>query len=859
MASNRSLIYWLIATLPITSGVLISGQLIQLWTTPPLLVMEMSSTATSLAQIYYDRGANFLESDSVKLPVEASRSFRELRFPLPYKTILKLRFDPLQVAGTVEIRHIRIVDSGGRTLREIPPSEIKPFTEIKQLRESSGTVHIQTQDNATDAAVLVPLDKPVPLPRPFPSGRILLGLLLANSPILLFALVFTRPGFRARVARSASAVDRRFVLLAHRIGSPDFLTFDRVAVWFYALCAVLFLFNVALDLNGSSLDYNTRELHQYGPQTVLAGSAKGIRSDEWNFVTPDMFYQVFRQHPFDAKDTPLGASYASLLGNVPVRHITTLCRPQYWGFFVLPPNYAFSVFWQMKWLMMMTGVFTLMLVLTGSSWLSIAGALWLFFSACTQWTYSWPSMLPEMCGLFCFLLVLAMYLTVGRNRWMLFLSGVLLAACAVNFAMLAYVPHMLPYVCSGIFLFAGWLYSRRKQILAAPGRTQRLTAMWVAVLLTGVLMGIFCKDAAPAIAGISATEYPGRRSMDGGQLWLPQFASHFFAPFEGENRFPPSMLNICESSGYMWLAPVTLLCWGAMKALSRERKIFLVCLWIPALLLLAWDTLPIPAAWGHLLLLDKLAAQRTLPAMGFLNMAIVILVLSAPEQRRKTSLDVRMLISVPLVLLSLAIANSLLDGYFTWGEILPIAAWLALLVGFLWDVRPKAFLITVLAPSVFFFGLINPVSRGATGITTSQLFRFVEEHKELRQGKWLVMAPESRYGIFAACGLDSYSGMHYLPPVQDFKIFNAHGVPTKILNSGGMLVLKPIAPGQKISIESVAGGNVQWEVNPMDPLVKDLGIRYVAFEHEQPAAMLAGLKPLAELPVSGFWLYEVAQ
>jgi hypothetical protein len=457
-------------------------------------------------------------------------------------------------------------------------------------------------------------------------------------------------------------------------------------------------------------------------------------------------------------------------------------------------------------------------------------------------------MLPEMCGMFCYIVVLAMYLTVGRNRWMLGAGAVLLAGCSVNFAMFAYVPHLLPYVWAGVFLFGGWIYSRR---------TTRLAAIGAALILAGAMMGMFYKDAAPAIAGIGATEYPGHRSLNGGEFGLPEFASHYFAPFEGEDRYPKAMLNISEASGFLWLAPVTLLCWGALRALPKERKIFLICLWVPALVLLGWDTLPIPAAFGRWLLLDKLAPQRTLPALGLLNVAIVTVVLSAPAWRRRMSIDSKMVIAVPGVLISLAIANSRMGDFFTWREILLTGVWLVPLAGFLWAGRPQAFLFTALVPSIYFFGLINPVSQGIGGVTTSALFRFAEAHSELREGKWLVMAPEMPFGIFAASGLDSYTGMHYLPPVHDFKIFEAHGVDAAILNTGGILTAKLIGAEEKSTAKSMSEGVVEWDVNPHDPILKELGIRYVAFEHAQPPEMIAGLRALSKLPVSGFWLYEL--
>jgi hypothetical protein len=833
-------------------------KLIPLWTPAPELVVEITSTADSVAQVYYDLGHEFNEPDSITAPVKASSGFQELRFPLPRAPIVKLRFDPLMVAGTVTIRRMRILESGGKTVREFAPREILNLTDIRERAETPETLRLTTFDNAKDPAVYVPFAQPLEIAIPWPSARTLLRLIPVDGPLLILALVFWWSPANARIAGAVRALDTRFAAIGRAASSPRFIAFDSFAIWFYAGCAALFLVNVGLDLNGSSLEFNSRTFHQYGPQTVLAGTPKGIRADEWNFMTPDMFYQVFRDKRFAAEDTPFGKYYAGLMGNVPARHITTLLRPQYWGFFVLPVDYGFSFYWEMKWLLMVTGVFTLLLVLTGSSWLSAAGTVWLFFSPFTQWTYSWPSMLPEMCGTFCFIVVLAMYLTVGAKRWVLGVCAALLAMCLVNFALFAYVPHLLPYCWAGVFLFAGWLYARRERIFAVEDRGTRLLAVTGALLVTAAMIGVFYKDAAPAIAGIAATEYPGQRSQAGGDFWLPDFGSHFFAPFEHEFRYPPSLLNISEAAGFFWLAPVTLLAWGAMRALSKERKVFLVCLWIPSLLLLGWDTLQIPASFGRWLLLDKVTAERTLAAMGLLNVAIVAVVLSAPEWRKKVSIDAKMTIAIPATIAMLAVVNSLQDDYFTWKEILLISVWLVPLTAFLWDGRAKAFMATAIVPSVLFFGLINPVSRGTGAITSSPLFELANARKDLRKGRWLVFAPNVTYGIFAAAGLDSYTGMHYLPHIEDFAIFRKHGLDLRILNQGGMSIVKPLAAGKPSTVESPAPGTVIWSVNPNDAIVKELGVRYIAFESMPEPSMVEGWKRVVDEPVSGFWLYERA-
>jgi hypothetical protein len=857
MTFSKGRPYWLISLGLLIVAALVGWDLVRRWTLHPALLLEMISSSDSTAQVYYDIGRGFNEPDSAIEPVSASTGFQELRFPLKSEDLRKLRFDPLQCPGTVEIRRMHIVDADGRTVAEFQPAQILNLNEIKERSVNADILRLQTADKSQDSSVYIPLKEPVKLARTFPGWKVLTGVALVESPILFLAAFFLLSGdARARILAPVIRLDASFAKLGERCSSDRFIHFDRVAIWFYAGCAALFVLLAALDLNGTSMEFNTRYLHQYGPETVIAGTSKGIRSDEWNYASPDMFYQVFRANKLDAEDTPVGKYYTSLLGNMPVKHITTIFRPQFWGFFALPADYAFSFYWQMKWVFLVTGVFTLLLVLSGSSWLSAAGALWLFFSQMTQWTYTWSSGLPEMCGMLCYSVVFAMYLVVGSRPRVLLACAVLLSGCLVNFAMCGYVPHLAPYCWVGAFLVAGWLYARHDRVLAAQDRTQRLMALGCTLLLTGVMLGMLYNDAAPAIEGIANTVYPGSRTMNGGQLSLNQMASHYFSPFEDEGRFVQSMGNICEACGFEWLFPFTLLAWGAIRTLPRERKILLISMWIPALIILAWILLPVPAHLVHWLLMDRVMAQRALPALGLLNVAIVMVVLSAPTWKREISLDRKLLVSVPIAYFILATTNSGLGGYFTVKEVLLSGLWLAPLIAFLWDGRAAAFLATAIVPGIFFFGLVNPIARGAGAITSSRLFQFVESHPELRKGRWLVYSPDSWFGIFAACGLQSYDDYHLLPNIQDFPLFRAHGLNTTALNSAGFFVAKPAEEG-KSEVFSPQQGREIWSVNPHDPMLKELHIRYIAFDRAQPAAMVAGLKPLSDMPVSGFWLYQV--
>src|SRR4051794_9454380 len=67
------------------------------------LVIKMKSTVASHAEAFFDTGHGFNEAESWARNVSLAPDEQVLFFPIPAKTVYSIRFDPLQVPGTVEI------------------------------------------------------------------------------------------------------------------------------------------------------------------------------------------------------------------------------------------------------------------------------------------------------------------------------------------------------------------------------------------------------------------------------------------------------------------------------------------------------------------------------------------------------------------------------------------------------------------------------------------------------------------------------------------------------------------------------------------------------------------------------------
>jgi hypothetical protein len=807
------------------------------------LALELASASPSTATLFFDDGQKLSPANSRTVPVysRSLTSFQTLTFDLPHRNISRFVLYLSKGAGPFAIKNV-VVRSSQRILLRIPDQALV------------------SQGGIANPSVVLQLSEPLHLQRVTILDE--LGLWVIGSiPLLVAGLLLFR--FEHLISKQLRQIDSRFSVLAERLSRNGFLRFNANAVWFYVLCLLCFFLAVAADFNGSSIAVYS-SVYKHGPAvTSWIGAPREIRSDEWGYETPAILNQALRAQPFEVEHSVVGGHSASLTANLPVRHISAFFRPQFWGFFVLPLDYAFSFYWQAKALLLVCGVFTFLLLLTRSTFWSAIGSLWFFFSPSMQWSYSWASALPEMIGLACLAVVVACYLAVARNAVTLVVAALALAVCAVDFALCAYLPHLVPLCWVVLPVLLVWLYAARRCIL-----TRRLVwgraAAAVFVIATVALVGASVyADLHQAVVAILATSYPGKRVMSGGMLPLWQLPANFFPWFETEKHFPAALGNISEGSGFLWLAPATLLCFRHCR-FSRFERLALFCIWGVVLLLLSWLLLPLPPAFGAFVGLNRVPPTRAIPALGLANVAIVSLCM-ARLQTRRTAAHIlpyyswlAAIVSFAGIFFFLRSANQHLGTYFSQIVILASALITTILLFLLVTGRKRAFAAVLLVPHVLAFGSVNPVERGLSVFTSSDLFRLVQSRPELKQKKWIVFSDSViSSGFFQAAGCDVYTGLRYIPDIDHFPLFASRGMNLEAFNRLGYLVAHPLNPGASPSFNLRLWATVEWNVAPSDPMLRSLGIEYIAFDQPPRPAWSSTLVPIANGPVDGFWLYRL--
>lgn len=155
------------------------------------LQVTMSSSVNSHVQIYYDLGQGLNEQQSYQLPVTSQEDLRPYRFKLPNKTIYKMRFDPLMMAGTIRIGEMKVTDAFGNLLRDIPLKQLEPINQIKSINARDDGMEIVVSENASDPQIILPLKEALNYEDklPFPARQWLLAVMAELGLFSLFAFV----------------------------------------------------------------------------------------------------------------------------------------------------------------------------------------------------------------------------------------------------------------------------------------------------------------------------------------------------------------------------------------------------------------------------------------------------------------------------------------------------------------------------------------------------------------------------------------------------------------------------------------------------------------------------------------------
>ncbi len=648
----------------------------------------------------------------------------------------------------------------------------------------------------------------------------------------------------------------------HEPAEPVLILFDRKVLIFFCVLAVLLALGTVFRLHGSSIGMWNRQFPDRSPNAgVLLGTPKLVRVDEWAFTTPAFVSQARSRPPFAPVNARWGPAKAPLIMNMPVRHWSMLARPQYWGFLLLDLERAFAFYWNMKAFLLLGGLFLLLMLLTGSDFgVSLFGTTWVFFSGFMQWWYSTPAMLPEMVGCVALLLVAAHYLALSSRRWVIGVSALVFSLFLLDAVLSLYPPFQMPLFYLGIAILAGSLGPR---LAARPPRDHlafRAGCAVLAISAVALLLVLYYRDAKQAIDLMRGTVYPGSRTSSGGGVTLAQVFGGLYGFFMSEANFPRKWFNVCESSNFVLLfpVPVAALLWWAWR---RQRVTAVEWSLIAYLVLvLSWMTLgwphPVAVATGF----GLSQGTRSLLGLGLASILLCCIFLAKTRFNLPGGLGPRLVVATSLLAILLLFAldfNRATNGFAT-GDQIALVTLLAGAAGYLLLTRRRiAFAACILVPSVWSYGLVNPLGVGLGPILDTRLFQQVSPVvRKDPDARWAVYGNYVFADFIKAAGAQVFNGTKVVPPLDDFRVIDPKSTATAIYNRYAHIAL--IAKqGADVHFALLHGDFYTMEIDPKNDVWRQLGIEYVALPFEATDRDYLGKTALVlALPDIGLWVYK---
>ena len=636
---------------------------------------------------------------------------------------------------------------------------------------------------------------------------------------------------------------------------------SRAAVVFLSGLALLLAVETTLAIHGSSVGlWNKLDPGRSPNAGVLAGTPRPIRVDEWGLTTPAVVSRTSANPPYSVTDDRWGAGKTPLVMSLPARHWSMLVRPQLWGYFLFDLERGFAFAWAMKAVLLCGGLFLLLVRLTDDIGVALLGTAWVFFSGFVQWWYSSPTMMPETIGCVAFALVAAHEVAFAPDRKRIVVGAFVLVVAALDFAMSLYPPFQVPLVWLGTFLFAGWIWEHRRE---RPWRIAwwfRLAAGGLAVVVVASALVVYLLELRDTLTILRNTAYPGARVATGGDLGWARLFGGSYGFFMGESNAPAAWDNVCEASNFVLLFPVAL---GAIAWRAARRRLVGGVAWCLAAflaLVLSWSLV----GWPRILALatgfSVTHGPRPLVAIGLASVILCCTELSRRDDHENVKARVAISSCWIVFLAATAVAVSRATGDFaTLARSIAIVV-IGGLAGWLLLARRRwAFAACLLVPSIYAFGLVNPIAKGLGPILDAKLYGEVGKiaHDD-PEGLWAVYGNEVvAADFFKAAGARVVNGTKVVPILDQMHVFDPDSASQPIYNRYAHIELA-VPHGGFRGFELLHADTFRIDIEPNHPLWLKLGVRYVAFPFAATnPAFLAKADLVTSIPESGAWIYRL--
>ncbi len=588
---------------------------------------------------------------------------------------------------------------------------------------------------------------------------------------------------------------------------PDGLPRVRVLLAFPVAVAVVVVVLTTLGLSGSSSGFMRQWFETGADPDLIAFDPQPVRSDEWAVQTVYVVSQVELGLPLRNDALPAGVDM-SLNWETPYLEWSTVFRPHNLGFLVLPLDHAFALKWWLPGaaLAAAASMFLVSLwprrpvaaAMTGSAFLLSPFFQWWYIPQ-TLWPVTWALLV----------MTAIVWVTAARSARTRWLWGAVCAYVTITAALGIYAPFLIPAAYVALFFGIGWVLRRDTGEMARV-RLRRVVPVLVGGAVGALVTAVFLVTRWSTIEGFLGTVYPGQRLVaPGAGLADPDKEATFLGVFSLALRDGSSLgirSNSSEASTFVlvggFLALVAL--WIVLRAWRTRRfldvpllaaaacgTVFMAFLYVPG-----WDRL------AHLMLLDRVPAERMQLGLGLVSIVVIGLVVHALDRDDLRApwwlaVGVAGLVLVSHVVLSRVLSDrpaalAAAGPWFLLAAVMAAAVLLYSRRAVVW--AAACYLLLSGALSAW----VNPVYRGVYDLRETEVARVVSDLDERVPGRWVGVGDAWVGSLLTATGVGGFNAFQAAPDPDTWSVIDPRG---------------------RYEVEWNRFGNVGWTVDPAQPRI----------------------------------------
>lgn len=442
-----------------------------------------------------------------------------------------------------------------------------------------------------------------------------------------------------------------------------FLSKNRVYIY-PAIIVVVFLVFVSLKISGTSIGIYHDFL--YGDtkkdSNLLYGKPRPIRSDEWLVATQLAIAQESNDF-HRINNNVLGGRDTSILMDVPNRDWSSFFKPENFSFFVLPFEYAFAFKWWLLLAVLLIATYAFALKVLGRR--VLIAVLFSIMASCAPFVFWWYQLATLGTLAYGFLIILTGIWIVEKKPIRFFgnkfssvpsalIKSLIFTYLLVCFGFIFYPPFQIPIAISVAFFLIGYLFTQkltRKDWFAIG------VPVFFALMLTGVIVGLFVVSRSESLRAITETAYPGKRVVASGGYDASKLLVTYLQPLlQSNSRGANYIMNQSESSNFI-LTPFFLIVpfvslFMFLYVRLRRFDWLLFCLILCNLLFLAFLFMPGINGLTRLFFLHLVPQDRLLIGLGFLtNITLVYAIKLYSDTKIRLTKRIKIAIGTYLTLL----------------------------------------------------------------------------------------------------------------------------------------------------------------------------------------------------------------